>query len=107
MRNCTNGSSLCRQRGVGLLRSPTPPSLAPLLTSRQRPEPLTDTGYALSLYPTLEEHELLVEESTDTRAFLAWGPGMLVVAFRGTVTRKNIVTDLEVRVCELGWWSRG
>lgn len=50
----------------------------------------------------LEEHELLVEESTDTRAFLAWGPGILVVAFRGTVTRKNIMTDLKVGKADQG-----
>lgn len=53
------------------------------------------TDLALSLYPALESWELLEEEKSDTRALLAWGRGTIVLSFRGTATRKNVVTDIK------------
>ena len=51
--------------------------------------------HALGLYPGLERWELLEEPESDTRALLAWGRGTVVVSFRGTATRKNVLTDIK------------
>lgn len=51
--------------------------------------------HGLSLFPGMVGQEVVEEVLTDTRAFLAWGPGTLVVSFRGTATRKNIITDIK------------
>ncbi|KAL6784855.1 hypothetical protein ACKKBF_B03500 [Auxenochlorella protothecoides x Auxenochlorella symbiontica] len=52
--------------------------------------------HGLSLFPGMVGQEVVEEVLTDTRAFLAWGPGTLVVSFRGTATRKNIITDIKI-----------
>ncbi|KAL6784853.1 hypothetical protein ACKKBF_B03495 [Auxenochlorella protothecoides x Auxenochlorella symbiontica] len=61
----------------------------------ETPDSPVSIEHGLSLYPDLQHHELLLEPATDTRVLLVWGRSTLVVAFRGTVTRKNVLTDLE------------
>lgn len=64
--------------------------------AKQKPTP----GYgnmedALSLYD-LTDHEVLYEKETDTKALLAWGKDILMVAFKGTSSFENVLTDLNV-----------
>jgi hypothetical protein len=60
------------------------------------PAPLETPEYALSLFG-LDNLEALHEEANDTRALVAWGGRTVVVAFRGTASRSNILTDLKVQ----------
>lgn len=38
------------------------------------------------------------ERRHDTMALLGWGPGRIVIVFRGTNSLKNVVADLQVRL---------
>ena len=44
----------------------------------------------------LEAHELIWEHRLDTKALLGWGPGGIAVAFRGTASLRNALSDLQV-----------
>ena len=45
----------------------------------------------------LEAHELIWEHSLDTKALLGWGAGGITIAFRGTASLRNALSDLQVR----------
>lgn len=44
----------------------------------------------------LEGHELIWEHRLDTKALVGWGPGGIAVAFRGTASWRNALSDLQV-----------
>lgn len=56
---------------------------------------LGDMQVALGLYD-LDDWEVVWEKETDTKALLAWGESTVVVAFKGTSSRENIITDMNV-----------
>jgi len=43
--------------------------------------------------------EGLCEPTTDTWAVIGWGAGKVVLSFRGTVSNKNLMTDLKAWSC--------
>lgn len=45
----------------------------------------------------LEAHELIWEHSLDTKALLGWGAGGITIAFRGTASLRNALSDLQVK----------
>lgn len=49
----------------------------------------------MSLYG-LEESELFWEKAMDTKMLLAWRPGTILIAFRGTASMQNALADLRV-----------
>ncbi|CAL8470482.1 g10024 [Coccomyxa elongata] len=49
---------------------------------------------AMGLYG-LEHMEVMWERRHDTMALLGWGPGRIVIVFRGTNSLKNVVADLQ------------
>ena len=53
---------------------------------------------AMGLYG-LQEFELLWERASDTKALMAWNQDTLVLAFRGTASMANVLSDLQVGVC--------
>ncbi|KAL6767805.1 hypothetical protein ACKKBF_B36685 [Auxenochlorella protothecoides x Auxenochlorella symbiontica] len=50
---------------------------------------------AMELYH-LEEYEMIWEERVDTLCLLAWGPGTVVVAFRGTASMAGLIADMKI-----------
>ncbi|KAK9817450.1 hypothetical protein WJX74_010198 [Apatococcus lobatus] len=44
----------------------------------------------------LDQHELIWEHHLDTKVLLGWGPGGVAVAFRGTASLRNALSDLQV-----------
>lgn len=50
---------------------------------------------AMALFQ-LENLEVVRDPLTDGKCLIAWGPTMLVLAFRGTASRKNMRTDAKV-----------
>ena len=44
----------------------------------------------------LEAHELIWEHRLDTKILLGWGPKGIAVAFRGTASLCNALSDLKV-----------
>ncbi|KAK9821824.1 hypothetical protein WJX74_001662 [Apatococcus lobatus] len=44
----------------------------------------------------LDQHELIWEHRLDTKVLLGWGPGGIAVAFRGTASLRNALSDLQV-----------
>ena len=44
----------------------------------------------------LTGHELLLEHKLDTKVLIGWGPGGVAVAFRGTASLRNALSDLQV-----------
>ena len=72
---------------------PTPP---PLCRPRLPQAPLQPIGnaHALSLFG-LAHFEQLVNAELDTRALLGWADGLVVVGFRGTASRTNVLTDVK------------
>ncbi len=44
----------------------------------------------------LTGHELLWEHKLDTKVLIGWGPGGVAVAFRGTASLRNALSDLQV-----------
>lgn len=50
---------------------------------------------AMGLYG-LQEFELLWERASDTKALMAWNQDTLVLAFRGTASMANVLSDLQV-----------
>lgn len=50
---------------------------------------------ALGLYG-LEHIEMMWERRLDTMALIGWGPGRIVVVFRGTNSLRNVLADLQV-----------
>ena len=53
---------------------------------------------ALGLY-NLTDSELFWELQLDTRCLMGWSDSTIVVAFRGTASIKNALSDLQVSVC--------
>lgn len=51
---------------------------------------------ATSLY-SQHSHELLWDLETDTKAVVAWGTSHVVVAFAGTSSMANVLTNLKVK----------
>ncbi len=49
---------------------------------------------ALSLFEELTSNEVIYHKGTDTKCLLAWGGTTLVVAFKGTSSFENVLTDL-------------
>ena len=50
----------------------------------------------------LEAHELLWEHRLDTKVLLGWGPGGIAVAFRGTASLRNALSDLQAGFSSTG-----
>ena len=48
-----------------------------------------------------EETDIIVEDLYDSKALISWGPGGLVLSFRGTASLKNANTDIRVRLPQL------
>jgi hypothetical protein len=44
----------------------------------------------------LEHIEMMWERRLDTFALIGWGPGRVVVVFRGTNSLRNVLADLQV-----------
>ncbi len=44
----------------------------------------------------LDQHELLWEHGLDTKALLGWGMGGVAIAFRGTASLRNALSDIQV-----------
>ncbi len=42
-------------------------------------------------------HEVIAERQQDTRALLGWGKQGIVLAFRGTASFQNAISDLQVQ----------
>ena len=89
-----------------------PPSLAPpqLPTHTLPPSHSPHTDPPLPSFPPHPTHllqsELVWDRTVDSKALLGWegagGRPRLVVAFKGTSSRENVITDLKV-----GWWRAG
>ncbi|GMH46106.1 hypothetical protein BSKO_14070 [Bryopsis sp. KO-2023] len=65
---------------------------------------------AMELYK-LNNYEMFLEPSHDTKVLLAWSNDTVLLAFRGTKTVKNVVADLKLLrkphpPKRNGWWSR-
>ena len=43
-----------------------------------------------------DQQESILEDLYDSKALLAWGPRGAVLAFRGTFSFKNAITDIRV-----------
>ena len=61
------------------------------------------TATGLGLFSLDWFQEIYLPES-DIRAVLGWGNGTIVVSFRGTVSLKNVLTDIQVRGSVWEWW---
>ena len=48
----------------------------------------------------LKQLRIVREEKLDTKCFLAWNEDILVLAFRGTASTRNAISDLQV--CNAG-----
>ena len=57
-----------------------------------------DLHTALSLY-SLTDSDLVWELQRDTRCLLGWNNSTIVVAFRGTASMTNALSDIQVRQC--------
>ena len=55
---------------------------------------------ALALFG-VEHMEIVRAPATDSKCLVAWGPSILVLSFRGTVTGKNMRADAKVHVPNL------
>ena len=51
---------------------------------------------AMQLYG-LKQLRIVREEKLDTKCFLAWNEDILVLAFRGTASTRNAISDLQVK----------
>lgn len=67
--------------------SPKPP---------QVPRTILTLANALKVYG-LTKHELFWETKLDTRCLIGWNGCTMVIAFRGTASMKNAMTDIQVR----------
>lgn len=81
--------------------SPSPVNESPSLIngpSSHQPERTTlNLRTALGLYG-LTDSELFWEVQLDTRCLMGWSDSTIVVAFRGTASMKNALSDLQVSV---------
>ena len=50
----------------------------------------------LAMYD-LKEAQIHSETGTDTHCLLAWSADTILLAFRGTATKANVLADLQVR----------
>ncbi len=50
----------------------------------------------LAMYD-LKEAQIHSEMATDTHCLLAWSADTILLAFRGTATKANVLADLQVR----------
>lgn len=63
----------------------------------------TESKYSINLaleIAGLKEHLLIAEQSSDTQAIIGWssaadGPRRIVLAFRGTASRQNVMSDVQ------------
>ena len=46
--------------------------------------------------PPLEKCEVIWEHSMDTKCLLAWSPKAIALAFRGTASMANVLSDIKV-----------
>ena len=46
----------------------------------------------------LEEHELIWEHRLDTKVLIGSGPNGIAIAFRGTASLRNALSDIKVRL---------
>ena len=80
-------------------RRPSPRLLQkPPKTPKTTPKTTLTLSSALRVYK-LTKHELFWETKLDTRCLMGWNDHTIVVAFRGTASMKNAMTDLQVSVC--------
>ena len=49
----------------------------------------------LAMYD-LKEVQIHAEQATDTHVLVAWSADTILIAFRGTVTKANVLADLQV-----------
>ena len=52
-------------------------------------------SYALGLF-NLHSEECMHDEDLDTKMVMGWSDDCLVLAFRGTASKKNVITDLKL-----------
>lgn len=52
---------------------------------------------AMSLYD-LKHSELIWEKARDTKLLLAWNDNRILIAFRGTASMSNALSDVQVRI---------
>ena len=74
--------------------SPSPVNRTP---SHQPERTILNLRTALGLY-NLTDSELFWEVQLDTRCLVGWSDSTIVVAFRGTASMKNALSDLQVSV---------
>lgn len=55
---------------------------------------------AMSLYD-LKHSELIWEKARDTKLLLAWNDNRILIAFRGTASMSNALSDVQVRIPKL------
>jgi hypothetical protein len=66
-----------------------------LCPALQDPESPVQEAHALELFG-LQQCECLYEPSTDTKGLIAWGgSGIILLAFRGTASMQNVLTDIK------------
>ncbi len=73
------------------------PSLVDGSPSHQPERTTLNLRTALGLY-NLTDSELFWELQLDTRCLMGWSDSTIVVAFRGTASMKNALSDLQVSV---------
>jgi hypothetical protein len=64
----------------------------------QAPDSPYTVEKAMRLFPGMDQFDLIWEKVTDTKMLMAWGPGTVVLAFRGTASFTNVVTDIQVEM---------
>ncbi len=53
-------------------------------------------------FPGLSSSQEFIDEETDTYAIMYWSDDSIVLSFRGTASRKNVVTDLKANTVRYG-----
>ena len=53
----------------------------------------------LAMYD-LNDVQVHAEQATDTHVLVAWNADTMLIAFRGTVTKANVLADLKVRASQ-------
>ena len=94
MRYFLQGSPQSQQKPS---RKSMSPSLVDGSPSHQPERTTLNLRTALGLY-NLTDSELFLELQLDTRCLMGWSDSTIVVAFRGTASMKNALSDLQVSV---------
>ena len=68
------------------------------MRSEKKPKLGPTVPEALAMY-ALTEYEVLYEPKTDTKAILAWGNNIILLAFKGSSSVENAITNINVIKC--------